>query len=98
MKIVSENQLEHLIKLCNQYGKTIRCNNDHAISAFKAINVNIDYTQFSQIKKVNVNTQKCKLEPGATFSELNRLLAMQGFYVPFVVPDLNETAESISVD
>ncbi len=64
----------------------VRCERDHNISAFKNINILIDYTQFGSIKKINVNTQKCKLEPGATFSALNRALKLYGFYVPYVVP------------
>ncbi len=47
VQIVSENQLEHVIKLCNMYGKSIRCVNDNAISAFKGINIHIDYSQFN---------------------------------------------------
>lgn len=95
---MSENQIEHVIKLCTQHRKTVRCQHDHNISAFKGINVLIDYTTFNQIKKINVNTQKCKMEPGATFAELNRALSLYGFYVPYVVPQLNEGAEVISVD
>ena len=98
VKIVSENQIEYVIKLCNQYAKTVRSDKDHAISAFKGINILVDYTVFDQIKKINVNTQKCKLEPGATFSALNNALSTYGFYVPFVVPGLNESADSIQVD
>ena len=95
VSIVSENQLEHVIKLCNQHRMAVRSENDHNISAFKGINILIDYSQFDQIKKINVSTQKCKLEPGATFTALNRALALQGFYVPFVVPQLNEDSDTI---
>jgi FAD/FMN-containing dehydrogenase len=95
---VSENQLEHVIKLCNMYGKSIRCVNDQAISAYKGINIHVDYTKFNQIKKININTQKCKLEPGATFSDLNSTLSSYGFYLPYVIPGLNESADSIQVD
>ena len=44
VQIVSENQLEYVIKQCSIHGKAIRCLNDHAISAFKGINVIIDYS------------------------------------------------------
>ena len=47
VQIVSENQLEHVIKLCNTYNKSIRCLNDHAISAYKGINIHIDYSKFN---------------------------------------------------
>ena len=46
VKIVSENQLEHVIKLCNTYNKSIRCLNNHAKSAYKGININFDYSKF----------------------------------------------------
>ena len=39
VKIVSENQLEHVIKLCNTYKKSVKSMNDHAISAYKGINI-----------------------------------------------------------
>jgi len=54
VKIVSENQLEHVIKLCNIYKKSVRSLNDHAISAYKGINILLDYTTFNQIKRVNI--------------------------------------------
>ena len=76
----------------------VRSENDHNISAYKGINILIDYKQFDQIKKINVNTQKCKLEPGATFMALNKALAMYGFYVPYVVPQLNEDSDGIQID
>ncbi len=98
VQIVSENQLEHVIKLCNIHSKTIRCINDHAISAYKGINIHIDYSKFDRIKKININTQKCKLEPGATFSKLNQTLSGYGFYLPYVTPELNENTDLISVD
>ncbi len=98
VKIVSENQLEHMVRLCNIYGKSMRCVTDPNISAFKAVNLLLDYTTFNQIKKINVNTQKCKLEPGATFLALNRALSTYGFYVPYVVPRLNEDSDRITLD
>ena len=72
VKIVSENQLEHVIKLCNLYGKSVRSVNDNAISAYKGINILLDYSEFNHLKKINIKTQKVKLEPGLTFSELNK--------------------------
>ena len=99
MKIVSENQLEYVIKLCNTYAKSVRCSTDPNISAYKGINILLDMSEFDQIKKINMNTQKCKMEPGTTFSKLYReLLLPHGFYVPFVVPGLNEDVEKISID
>ena len=56
VEIVSENQIEYVIKLCNQYYKSIRSSNDQAISAYKGINIHVDYSQFDQIKKINLNT------------------------------------------
>jgi hypothetical protein len=56
VSIVSENQVEHMIKLCNLYGKTVKCKEDPNISAFKAVNLILDYSTFNQIKKINVNT------------------------------------------
>jgi FAD/FMN-containing dehydrogenase len=87
-----------MVKLCNLYGKTLKCRNDPNVSAFKDVNLILDYSQFNQIKKINVNTQKCKLEPGATFESLNNALGVYGFYVPYVVPLLNENAAEISLD
>lgn len=98
VQIVSENQLEHMIKLCNIYSTTIRCVNDHADSSFKGNNLYLDYSKFDRVKKININTQKCKLEPGATFSLLNQTLAGYGFYLPYVIPELNENTDFISVD
>ena len=72
MRIVSENQLEHVIKLCNHFRKSVRSCNDHFDSAYKHINILLDYTAFNQIKKINLNTQRCKMEPGTTFVGLNR--------------------------
>lgn len=46
VKIVSENQLEHVIKMCNIYKKSVRSLNDHAISAYKGINILLDYSVF----------------------------------------------------
>ncbi len=54
VKIVSENQLEHVIKICNIYKKSVRSVNDHAISAYRGINILLDYTIFNQIKRVNI--------------------------------------------
>jgi hypothetical protein len=71
VKIVSENQLEHVIKLCNVYKKSVRSLNDHAISAYKGINILLDYTAFNQIKRVNIPDSKCKTEPGITLTSLN---------------------------
>ena len=45
-----------MVKLCNQYNKTIRCVNDHNDSAFKGINLYLDYSTFDKVKKINVNT------------------------------------------
>jgi len=87
-----------MIKLCNIYGKTVKCKEDPNISAFKAVNLILDYSAFNQVKKINVNTQKCKLEPGATFVQINRALSGYGFYVPYVVPLLNEKTDRISID
>ena len=87
-----------MVKLCNQYNKTIRCVNDHNDSAFKGINLYLDYSTFDKVKKINVNTQKCVLEPGATFSQLNQTLKGFSFYLPYVIPELNESTDSISVD
>ena len=68
VNIVSENQLEHVIKLGNTYRKTVRSNNDHAISAYKDLNIYVDYSKFNQIKRVNLFDQKCKTEPGITLA------------------------------
>jgi hypothetical protein len=70
-KIVSENQLEHVIKLCNTYRKSVRSLNDHAISAYKGINILLDYSMFNQIKRVNIPDSKCKTEPGIGIGSLN---------------------------
>jgi len=45
-----------VIKLCNIYDKSVRSDNDHAISAYKGINILLDYTSFNQIRKININT------------------------------------------
>ena len=47
VRIVSENQLEHVIKICNLYRKSVRSINDHAISAYKGINILLDYSMFN---------------------------------------------------
>lgn len=54
VKIDSENQLEHVLKVCNTYRKSVRSINDHAISAYKGINILLDYSMFNQIKRVNI--------------------------------------------
>lgn len=71
VKIVSENQLEHVIKLCNIYRKSVRSINDHSISAYKGISILLDYSIFNQIKRVNIPDSKCKSEPGITLASLN---------------------------
>jgi FAD/FMN-containing dehydrogenase len=71
VKIVTENQLEHVIKMCNAHKKSVRSLNDHAISAYKGINILLDYSIFDQIKRLNIPDSKCKTEPGITLERLN---------------------------
>lgn len=95
VKIVSENQLEHVIKMCNIYRKSVKSLNDHAISAYKGINILLDYTVFDQIKRVNIPDSKCKTEPGITLVKLNHQLRPFDFYVPYIAPTLNENPSEI---
>lgn len=95
VRIVSENQLEHVLKVCNTYRKSVRSHNDHAISAYKGINILLDYTMFNQIKRVNIPDSKCKTEPGITLATLNQQLKFFNFYVPYIMPGLNENVDDI---
>ncbi len=82
-----------MIKLCNLYKKSVRSVNDHSISAYKGINILLDYSVFNQIKRVNIPDSKCKTEPGITLASMNQQLKAFDFYVPYITPDLNENAD-----
>lgn len=84
-----------MIKLCNVYKKSVRSINDHSISAYKGINILLDYSMFNQIKRVNIPDNKCKTEPGITLPALNQQLKPFDFYVPYIIPNLNENADDI---
>jgi len=87
-----------VLKLCNTYRKSLKSLNDHAVSAYKGINIYLDYNQFNQIKRVNMHDCKCKTEPGITLAELNTQLKIFNFYVPYITPGLNERADQIQLD
>eukprot|EP00347_Sterkiella_histriomuscorum_P003082 403365660 len=84
--------------MCNIYKKSVRSQNDHAISAYKGINILLDYSNFDQIKRLNIPDSKCKTEPGITLDKLNSQLLPFNFYVPYITPGLNENPQEIQLD
>lgn len=88
VKILSVNQLEYVLKLCNKYKKSLRSVNDNLYNEGHPVNVWVDYTDFNVIKKVYPHKKQVNTDPGVTLSELNLALQPYGLYVPYVIPEL----------
>lgn len=74
VKILSVNQLEYVLKLCNKYKKSLRCVNDNLYNEGHPVNVWVDYSDFNVIKKVYPGKKQVRTDPGATLTELNDAL------------------------
>lgn len=76
--VVSKNQLEYALKLCNQYGKTLAVNyksGEHA-------DLIIDNSEYKEIHQHDVRNRQVLVDPGVKISALNEQLASSQVALP----------------